>query len=140
MNRYCIPLAAALLIAIAGEAHAQRVPNYVRTPTISPYINLFRGNTGGINSYFTFIRPIQNQLRFNEMQMVRNREFDRQIQFNQRVLPLQILDAQNQLLQQGMLRPGSPVVGQPRAAASFFNYSHYYGVPVSGGVVGGSLR
>ncbi len=136
MIRYFLPWVAALsLIASVSDASAQRVPHYSRTPTVSPYINLFRGNTGGSNSYFSFVRPIQNQLRFNQEQDIRNRHLTQQIQINEQMLSDPLMEAGRPLLGPGtlMMRPNASSLGQPTAAASYLNYLHFYRMPAIGG-------
>ena len=133
MIRSCLSLAC-LVLFFASSANAQRSPGFTRANTISPYINLFRGNTSGaIGNYFTLVRPLQNQLRFNQMQMAQDRRFQQQLFMNQ-ASPFGVQGQDpNQLPgAQSILRPGVQGIGQPTPAASYFNYSHYYGVPNTG--------
>ena len=93
MIRYFFPLVVTLsLITSVSDVSAQRMPHYSRTPVVSPYINLFRGNTGGSNSYFSFVRPLQTQLRFNQEQDIQSRRLTQQIQINEQLLPDQFMD------------------------------------------------
>lgn len=124
MIRYCLPLVALTLLVLASnESFAQRVPNFNRRPTISPYVNLFNNNQGGVNNYFSFVRPIQRQQQFNQQQLRENRFLQRQLS-----QPPQAQIPSGQL-QSGMLRAGSQGIGQPSQAAGYFNYSHFYSVP-----------
>lgn len=126
MFRYCLPLACLFAITLASESMAQRMsqrtPNYNRRPTVSPYINLFNNNQGGVNNYFSFVRPMQQQARFNDQQAAQNRFLDRQV--NQ---PFTNTTSGGQ--QFGMLRQGSQGIGQPSSASTYFNYSHFYNLP-----------
>jgi len=133
MLRYCLPcICFALLVAFSSEASAQRSPGFSSRPTISPYINLFRGNTGGglTNNFFQLVRPLQQQNAFNQQQQSQNR-FMQQQMFGGgmgvgggTVAPTQF--DPNAL----SLRPTSATTA-PTAAAMYFNYSHYYGQPVN---------
>ena len=56
---------AMLALASTPAAMAQRrVPGFVNRPALSPYVNLFQSNNGGLNSYFTFVRPRLEMDRF----------------------------------------------------------------------------
>jgi len=127
MFRYCLPLACLFAIAFASESMAQRmsqrVPNYNRRPTISPYINLFNNNQGGVNNYFSFVRPMQQQTQFNNQQVAQNRMLERQM-----TQPFMNTTSGGQQ-QFDMLRTGSQGIGQPSTAATYFNYSHFYNLP-----------
>ena len=118
-----------LVLSTAGEAKAQqRVPNYSRRPTVSPFINLFNSNQGGVNNYFSFVRPLQQQARINQQQFNQNARLQRQIQqggtfATSSPITLGVNPTQ------GMLRPGVQGTGTPSTAASFMNYSHFYPVP-----------
>lgn len=136
MFRYAFLLVATSFVFLLGanqEATAQRVPNYNRRPTVSPYINLFNNNQGGTNNYFSFVRPLQQQAQFQQQQFVENQFLQQQVQ-RQQFSPLN-RQQQGQLqfggLQpgQGMLRQGNTGIGTPSTAATYFNYSHFYPVP-----------
>ena len=134
MFRYCLPLACLFAFAITSESMAQRtsqrIPNYNRRPTVSPYINLFNSNQGGVNNFFQFVRPQQQQARFNNQQVAQNRLLERQL--NQ---PVTTTSGGQQFGGQGLLRQGSQGIGQASTAATYFNYSHFYNLqtPISGG-------
>ena len=88
MIRSCLPIACLLTLFVVSDANAQRrIPNYTRGNTLSPYINMFRGNTGGINNYFSLVRPMQAQSRFNQMQMTQDRRLQQQLIMNQSNFP-----------------------------------------------------
>lgn len=134
MFRFALPVVALSFVVLFGtnqEVNAQRVPNYNRRPTVSPYINLFNNNQGGTNNYFSFVRPMQQQARVNQQQYTDNQYLQQQQQF--RSGPGM---AQNNQLQfggmpngQGMLRQGSRGIGMQSTAATYFNYSHFYQTP-----------
>lgn len=121
----------------SDQAHGQRrVPNYSRRPTVSPFINLFNSNQGGVNNYFSFVRPLQQQARVNQQQFNQNARLQQQIYNQQQAAQFgggQItLGAPAGVGVQGLLRPGAQGVGTPSTAATFFNYSHFYPVPQQG--------
>ncbi len=136
MFRYWMPLACLLAVSFAHESMAQRqsrrIPNFNRRPTVSPFINLFNSNQGGVNNYFSFVRPLQQQARINDQQIAQNRFLERQ--FTQ-----PIVNTTSGGQQSGLLRQGSQGVGQASTAATYFNYSHFYNVPNANGA-GGSRR
>lgn len=140
MSRLFIPIiAVALLTGTYSKVHAQRVPSYQRTPTISPYTNLFRGDAGGLNNYFTLVRPQQRQIMFNQNQMAQNRLLERQVMYNNQQLMMgpTVVGQQFDASAGGLsLRPGTQTMQAPMPAASYFNYSHFYGVPVTGAASG----
>jgi hypothetical protein len=130
MIRYYLPIALLALLLGASDANAQRVPGINRRPTVSPYIRLFNSSQGGMSNYFNFVRPMQDQMRLNQMQMMENRFVQQQL-----AVPLPTQSGMGAITggaaANGMLRPGNQRIGQPTAAASYFNYSHYYNVPVN---------
>jgi len=134
MIRSCLPIACLLTLFVVSDANAQRrIPNYTRGNTLSPYINMFRGNTGGINNYFSLVRPMQAQSRFNQMQMTQDRRLQQQLIMNQSNFPFgPYAVGQQGIGAQSMLHPGSQGAGRPTSAASYFDYSHFYGVPITG--------
>jgi hypothetical protein len=114
------------LLACADVAEAQRrVPGYRSRPVLSPYINLFRGDNAGLNSYFSVVRPQQvlsdyiNQTNFDFAQQ--------QMLIDQRSLQLQ------QELEQGLQaetglqqRPTTGTGAMRRPAGTFMNYSTFF--------------
>jgi len=114
------------LTATHGSAQ-QRVPHYIRTPRVSPYLQLFRGNTGGLNSYYSFVRPLQEQNQFMQMQLNRNQTVQAQIQQGMGMgtapIQLEVADLQQAL----QLQVRSPAGGRAFVPGSFMNFSHFYG-------------
>jgi hypothetical protein len=141
MHRTLIALVAAAMIStLSSTADGQRRRNsfgpgygFGRTPTISPYVDLFRGNVGGLNSYLSVVRPQQRQIMFDQNQMAENRQFEQQLMQNQMMMQQSMGMPQPMGAGGVMLRPGTQTLRAPMPAASYFNYSHYYGVPVSNG-------
>ena len=55
----------------AREGHCQQARRYQPSrPTVSPYLNLFRSNTGPLPNYYSLVRPQLNQQTFNQQQMI----------------------------------------------------------------------
>ena len=126
-----------VVVSISGfccqSAEAQpmrrgRVPHYQRTPTISPYAQLFgRNNGGGATNYFLDVRP---QLQFQqELNQIRQNGFQRQ-QYQQ-----QMLMQQTQQFNQALNDPNGPMLqftnrggrgGRASVAGSFMNTSGFY--------------
>ena len=132
MFRKVLPLAVLFVLSLSvSETMAQRrVPN--RRPSISPFVNLFNNNTGGVSNYFQFVRPLQQQQRINQQQFNQTNRLQRQLaqpQINQQLnttgFPSNV-----------MLRPGNQGVGTPSQAATFLNYSHFYATPGAQAAVG----
>ena len=126
------------LWACSGIAEAQRrTPGYQSRPVISPYINLFRGDNAGLNSYFSVVRP---QQMMNSYIRETNYDFQAQQQLiDQRSLQLQ--QELDQTLQGGTLQQ-RPTTGTSsasrRPAGTFMNYSTYF--RGSGAGNGGGIR
>lgn len=132
-----LPVAAcSILFLCTGHCFAQRygttrTPGYNQRATISPYVNLFNNNQGGVNNYFTLVRPLQRQQQFNQQQQIQTRNLQRQLAqpygggVSTGAIPIGAAG-------QGMLRQALPGVGQPATAASYFNYSHFYSTPLVG--------
>lgn len=81
---YRLPLLATvgalMLLFTSSQSFAQQqtVPRYQPgRSTVSPYLNLLRGESGVIPNYYAFVRPIENQTRVNQQQAARN-SFQRQ--------------------------------------------------------------
>ncbi len=103
----------------------RRVPGYSNRPTISPYFNLFQSNNGGLNSYFSFVRP---QLQMNQfMQDVNRRESQQAaaVQNQTRELERTLVSTLEGTSKQLNLRqtPGSAYRKTP---GQFMNYSTFY--------------
>ncbi len=63
----CLTAFVVLLATTAvAEAQAQAPRRYQPArPTVSPYLNLFRNNTGPLPNYYSLVRPQINQQAFN---------------------------------------------------------------------------
>ena len=56
-----------LLAFAAADARGQGMQRYQPSrPTVSPYMNLFRGNVGPLPNYYSLVRPQINQLAINQ--------------------------------------------------------------------------
>ncbi len=79
-------------------------------PTVSPYLNLFRGNSGPVPNYQTLVRPQLNQLETNRMlrlDVERNAGHIQQVEQNVATLR-------------------DPKIAPTGAGGSFYSYSHFY--------------
>jgi hypothetical protein len=107
-------LASLGLFSLATPAAAQQRYVPPSRPTLSPYLNYFRGDTGVLDSYNTFIRPRQilDQTLAQQQAGLRN------------------LQAQVGLIRSdmnsagGLVRPAG--VSPTGRGATYMNYSHYY--------------
>lgn len=127
------------LFAMTISAEAQtnrrssRVPGFMRRNTVSPYVNL-GGRQVGLNNYFSIVRPQQQQQRFNQLQMLENRNLQQQIAnpFRQRngltVSPwLNGSGSQQAGGNRGpVLHSGIPGVGSASRAAVFQNLGNFF--------------
>lgn len=108
----------------ADDAAAQRrTPGFVNKPALSPYVNLFQGNNGGLNSYFSFVRPrleLDNYVRQTNQRQAMTRQFiEQEAQMIQNSLQTALEDP-------GLsLRPTS-TTARFRPAGGFMNYSTFY--------------
>lgn len=86
-------------------------------PTLSPYLDYFRRDTGVLDPYNAFIRPRRElNYQLNNMaaqEQVENARLQREI---------------TQL--KGVRAPSAAATG---TSATYFNYSHYYSQPIGGG-------
>jgi hypothetical protein len=73
MNAFTARFACASVVVLAllcaAESQAQTPRYQPSRPTVSPYLNLFRNNTGPLPNYYSLVRPQLNQLDFNQRQM-----------------------------------------------------------------------
>jgi len=73
MNAFVARFACASIVVlatlIAAECQAQTPRYQPARPTISPYLNLFRGNTGPLPNYYSLVRPQLYQQDFNQRQL-----------------------------------------------------------------------
>ncbi len=122
------------LLAFSSSVEAQRrTPGFRNRPVISPYVSLFRGDNGGLNSYFSVVRP---RVMLNNYMRDTNYDFAVQQQMiDQRSLQLQ--QELEQTLQGGTLQQ-RPTTGTTNAvrrpAGTFMNYSTYFGGGAGGGM------
>jgi hypothetical protein len=124
MFRYFLLTTCCVLLLGVGEVRSQRVPGFSQRPRISPY--LFNNRTGGASNYFQFVRPMQQQVRTNQLQTVENNFLQQQILGNQGFGGGPPPGALPFGQQQGMLRQPILGIGQQSVSATYFNYSHYY--------------
>lgn len=126
MSRITIAIASVALLFACGSAEAQvqrRVPGYVNRPTISPYVNLFQSNNGGLNSYFSFVRPrlrLDQEIR-QQNQMLRDNQLA--VQRESVMIQQSIEQAAEATLMQ---RPTSSAAAFRRPAGTFMNFSTFY--------------
>jgi hypothetical protein len=67
--RFACASTVALALLFAAEAQAQTPRYQPARPTVSPYLNLFRNNTGPLPNYYSLVRPQLQQQDFNQRQM-----------------------------------------------------------------------
>ncbi|MDG2382731.1 MAG: hypothetical protein P8N76_13760 [Pirellulaceae bacterium] len=114
--------------AMAQRATNQRAPIRTRRPPISPYVTLFRGDNGGLNSLYGFYRPRERTLQFAN-DATRELQYQRDALSRDRVeLQREIDNNANQAAQQQtpqlQMRPSGS--GIRRQAASFMGHSRYF--------------
>jgi hypothetical protein len=64
-----------LAASAAADSYGQQVRRYQPSrPTVSPYLNLFRNNTGPLPNYYSLVRPQLQQDSFNRQQMILNQQ------------------------------------------------------------------
>ena len=122
----CIRFTLACVTAslVCGHAEAQRrIPGFVDRPVISPYVNFFNSNSGGVNNYFSFVRPqlkMEQYVRDTARQMAFNRSFVKQeaVQLQRAInaVPEGILQ----------LRPSTSSNAIQRPRAQFMNFGTFY--------------
>ena len=101
-------MAGFLALVLLEHAGAQDIPRYSpNRPTVSPYLNLLRTDSGGVPNYYGLVRPQLNQ-----------QAFDRQISNTARSqnLAIQKLSTVSELRSTGPTGTGSV----------FKNLSHFY--------------
>ena len=106
-------LAVSVVLTCVRPARAQGFGSRYRPsmPTLSPYFNLYRRDSGPLGNYHTFVRP-QQQLR-------------RELQ--QQSTSIQRQNASLRSLGQQVSRLERPSSVRPTGTGSvFMNYSHYY--------------
>ncbi|MBN2475901.1 MAG: hypothetical protein JXB62_14915 [Pirellulales bacterium] len=120
MRRYLILglSTAVLLLAVADSALAQFPganyrPSAFRQPSFSPWLNLYRRDSGVLDPYHNFVRPEQQLINTLQRQ---------QASLQRQNVGLQTLGQQlTQFERTGSVRPTG-------TASVFMNYSHYYSV------------
>ena len=92
------------VLSCARSAVAQRPGRYrPHRPTLSPYLDYFRRDTGLTNQYYTYIRPRRQLERFARDQQSQVRSLRQQLQ-----------------------QVREPTVRPTGIHGGFMNYSHYY--------------
>ena len=107
-------------LSVLGSVSSEPVKKpftYVsQRPTVSPYLNLLRQDTGeAAPNYYSLVKPQIDQIDFNQQQMRQNQQMARRMQGIQS-------------------RPAYPVAGSQYLIptghqAVFMNYLHYYPMP-----------
>lgn len=124
MTRLTLPIACLTVLLICGGLHAQRrTPGFVNRPTLSPYLNLFRANNGGLNSYFAYVRPQLEVQQFVQ-------DATRQVNLNSMAIQQEAIELQQALLpstQSATLqqRPTSTSAVR-RPAGRFMSFGTFY--------------
>ena len=112
-------------IGRAGDAQVRRYEP--STPTVSPYLNLFRDdvdNRSRLPNYYLYVRPLEQQYRANQQQRVQLQQQKREIgQLQANVEELDRRQAEGPLV--------SPTgtgswFGRPGTRSTFLNTSRYY--------------
>ena len=101
-------------VASTASAQDPYTPYRPATPTISPWLNMFRRDPGPLDNYHTFVQP-----RIQAQQTLRQQEAA--IQRNQAAIG----SVNEQLTQIEAQRETS--IRPTGSASTFMNYSHYYG-------------
>jgi hypothetical protein len=86
-------------------------------PTVSPYLNLLRRDTGPVTNYYTLVRPQQQQQAFNRQQQANNQQQQSVLQTQQQGI---------RTVQQGLLQVRQSQASPTGRSGGFMNYSHYY--------------
>ncbi len=121
IGRIIIPAFCLYLVAsVTSQAFAQqyRSPRYQpATPTISPYLNLLRQDTGPVPNYYSLVRPQLQQQAVN----------DQQQGFNQRQQQTNLLQQQEiTAVNKGLVELRPAPIRATGTAGGFMNRSHYY--------------
>lgn len=62
MRALIFPNVLAAILALSLNSPGQDIPRYApKRPTISPYLNLLRGNEGPLPNYYSLVRPQLDQ-------------------------------------------------------------------------------
>jgi hypothetical protein len=112
-----VGLLAAAAMTLAPPASAQMPMmnrNYQTTPTMSPWLNLYRRDTGPLDNYHTFVRPqMELQQTLTRQDDVNQRQSDRIAGLSQRVTQMQD-------------KPAGPRPTGSATGSGFMHFSHYY--------------
>lgn len=97
-----------LSLVASATMQAQEWPRYAPSrPTVSPYLNLTNQNRGVLPNYYSLVRPMQNQVAFDN-----------------RIAAVAQAQARNIRSLQQLT---APITTQGTGTASVYqNYSHYY--------------
>ncbi len=116
-------LVACVVLSSARAAHAQRGYTPYRRPTLSPWLNLYRRDSGPLDSYHMFVRP---EIRLRETLQRQQANIRRQ------GAGLNSLGQQmTRYEREGPVRPTG-------TGSTFMNYSHFF--PVRGAAASRSFR
>lgn len=123
----------ALLLAISvcchwllpGEVCVAQVGQYQPSrPTVSPYLNLGRFNTGALPNYYSLVRP-----------QIQQRDFNQQAQALNRAQQTQLLQLRNEV-QRGLVPAGATGSASwfmiPAQQSTYLDTSAYYPEPTTG--------
>ncbi len=106
-------LLTATYVNAQGQARQYPAPR----PTVSPYLNLLRGNAGPVPNYYSLVRPQLQQQRINQQQQSINLRQQSLAQANQQGI---------QSVQQGLLEIRQPQASPTGTGGGFMNFSHFY--------------
>lgn len=134
----------AIAFLITNDASAQRMTNQRnpvrnRRPVLSPYTDLFRGDNGGLNSFYGFYQPRERNLQFAN-------QTTRELQYQRDAMARDTLSLQREIetnAQQDQQVPGQLQMrpagsGVRRQAAGFMGHGRYF--PGAGGSGGRQRR
>ena len=115
----------AVIVGAAATASAQGGPRYrgyggryssPYGPTLSPYLDYFRRDSGVLDPYNAFVRP-RRQLQ-NDINNIVAQGQAENVRLQREITQLK-----------GVRDPGAAATG---TSATYFNYSHYYSMPPGG--------
>lgn len=130
MTRLAILMSTVVLVLVTTtSAHAQRrQPGYLNRGALSPYLGLVNSTSGGMNSYFSYVRPIQQLDRVSRAQS--QSAYAQQLSSQRQTAEFEqtVVDAlkQNAPGGGGLQQRQSVGAGQRRPAGSFMNTSSYF--------------
>jgi hypothetical protein len=132
MTRLAILMSTLVLVLVAtSSVHAQRrQPGHLNRGTISPYLGLVSPTNRGMNSYFSYVRPIQQLDRVTRAQS--QSAFAQQYNSQRQTAEFEqtVVNALRQNSQAGggtgLQQRQSAGAGQRRPAGTFMNTSSYF--------------